>query len=330
MTPKPSEGSVVPKNYDEMQQQYGPLIYKLLCKYNKIDRNMEDLHSYVWVKLLEANLLERFDDYVQRQTPKTLTAIEACDFLGVSWKQWVSAMYAYHKGVMKRDLLGFPVRSRRNRGPWMPMPINIDEAQARHSLGYNEKGATYSFMDIIRISLDERGPDGRIRRTFKVMGQAIDSDGKVIAASRPEGLLNVPGVTVTKAQFRNYLTMAVLNHYANFCRTEVRRHKERPHTPPAYLRDEDAPTWESTLPDPHHSDSDTVVALAQARKMLSDTLHECADGVTLCKPIEEHEIEVFAMLADGASLMQALRDTELPSRVRTAVLDTIRPLAPEF
>jgi hypothetical protein len=324
MTPKSSEGPVVPQSFTELQQQYGPLIHKLLCKYNKIERNMEDLHSHVWMKLLEANLLERFEEHVQRQAPKVLTAIEACDFLGVSWKQWTVAMSAYHKGTVVKDILGLPTK-RRKKGRWMPTPINIDAVR------YNSKDAMFAFDDIIQLSLDERAPDGTIRRAFKVMGRQIDSEGNVVAETRPEGCAKFPDVPVTKAQFRNYLTMAVLNHYANFCRTEARRHKERPHTPPAYLRDDaDAPAWESTLPDTSHADVDTMMALAEARKMLSETLHECVDGVTLCKPIEEHETEVFAMLEEGASLMQALRASDLPSRVRNAVLDTIRPLAPEF
>jgi hypothetical protein len=46
--------------------------------------------------------------------------------------------------------------------------------------------------------------------------------------------------------------------------------------------------------------------------------------------VAEHEIEVFAMLENGSSLMQALRDTNLPPKVQNAVLDTIRPWAADF
>ena len=328
MTPNsPSEGSVVPKTYDELYALYGGLIYKLLYRANKIERNMEDLHAYVWVKLLEANVLERFEDYVQRQMPKVITALEACDFFGISWAQWCSSMCAYHKGYKPTS------SSRRNaprrKGRWMPTPINIAEFEAAGQVGYTSKTALYAYEDIIQLSVDERVlVDGTVRGPFRVMGRKIDKDGNIIGDSREEGMLKIPSVPVTKAQFKNYLTMAVLNHYANFCRTAKRRHKERPVTP--HAGDEDAPSWESTLLDASRADADTVLSLAQARRVLSDTLHECADGAELCKPVAEHEVEVFTMLENGASLMQALRESNLPPRVRTAVIASMQDVAPEF
>jgi len=329
MTPKPSEGSVVPKNYVELQKQYGPLITKLLLKYNKVERNKEDLHGYVWMKLLEASLLERFDDYCLRQTPKVLSALECCVFLGVSWGQWITAMGSYHigeaRGVDQRGAV------RRRQGRHMPTPINLAEFQARGLSGYSAKSALFAFDDIVRLSIDEvRLNNGKIRPPFRVMGRDINAEGEVVGESRPEGIIKFPSVHVTKSQFRNYLTMAVLNHYANFCRTAERRHKERPVLLPDFLRDDDAPCWEATLPDHRITGADTALALLEARQMLSDTIHECMDGISSCKPVEEHESEVFLMLENGSSLMQALRDTNLPPKVRTAVLDTIRPLAAEF
>jgi hypothetical protein len=329
MTSQSSDGSVVPKNYDELQKQYGPLIYKLLLKHNKVDANLEELHSYVWMKLLEARLLERFEDSVLNKTPSVLSALEVCDLLGVSWRQWSTAMWAYHKGdPTAYDQDGNIVA--RRRGRWMPTPINITAFQARGLFGYSAKSALFAFEDIIQLSIDEkRFKNGSIRKAFRLMGREINAAGSVLAETREDGHIKLPDVPVTKAQFRNYLTMAVLNHYANFCRTEVRRHKERPHTPSPHA-DDDAPSWEATLPDVRHTDADTMVALAEARKMLSDTLHECMEGVPSCKPIDVHEVEVLTMLENGASLMQALRDSDLPPKVCSAILDTIRPMAHEF
>jgi hypothetical protein len=89
MTPNSSSsGSVVPRDYNELHSQYGALILRLLKKYNKVERNFEDLHSYVWMKILEAKLLDRFKAKIEKQRPKVLTAIEVCDVLGVSWLQW--------------------------------------------------------------------------------------------------------------------------------------------------------------------------------------------------------------------------------------------------
>lgn len=323
-----SFGGLVPENYEELQRQYGALIYKLLWKYNKIERNLEDLHSYVWMKILEARLLNRFEERVQDQVPKVLTAVEACDFLGISWEQWIAAMWGYHKGHSKKNKDGSRKRGRRKRGHWMPIPINIAEFQVMGVTGFAAKTALFAFEDIIQLTLDRRTKNGGIRKTFRVMGRDV-RDGIVAGESRPEGFLKFPEVRVTKLQFQNYLVMAVLNHYANFCRTQERRHKERPYTPPAYMRDEDSPHWESTLPDKKPS-VDTMIALSEARQMLSETLHECLDGVESCKPIEEHENEVFTSLENGASLMQALRKAELPPKVCKSVLETVRPLAREF
>lgn len=331
MTVISSEGSVIPKNYDDLLKQYGPLIYKLLLKYNKVERNFDDLHSYVWVKILEASLLDRFEEHIQKQTPKVLNALEACDLLGVSWRQWSTAMWAFHKGDPSQYNKEGKVIARK-RGRWMPTPINLAEFQARGLAGYSAKTALFDFNDIIKLSTDEtRFKTGRIRKAFRLMGRSIKPDqGTIVSEERPEGLVKLPEVTVTKAQFRNYLTMSVLNHYANFCRTAERRHKERPYTPPSYLSEDEAPSWESTLQDCTSPDADTIVALAEAKQMLSATLHECMEDVPTCRPVAEQEIDMFKMLDEGIPLNQVLGKLGLPNRVKSDLIDTIRPLAPEF
>lgn len=320
-----SEGFVVPRSYTELQRQYGPYIQRLLGRFNKVERNFEDLHSHIWVKILEARVLERFDEYVEKQVPKVLSAIEACDLLGISWQQWRAAMSTYHKGIPTQiDEDGEVVQ--RRRGRWMPTPINAAEFQARGIDGHTSKYALFSFIDVLQLTLEER-IDGVLRKPFRVTGRMIDSEGNVIAQERPEGDIKIPEVRVTPSQFKNYLTMAVLNHYANFCRTMKRRHKERPHTP--HAQQEDATAWESTLPDQTQSPQDTMVELEQARGILKLTLEECLDGVQDCRPAEEHEVEIFTKLKEGQSLMQALRSADLPNRVRKSVLDVLRWTASE-
>jgi hypothetical protein len=319
-----SFSEVVPKNYNELHERYGKLIHIVLTKKNKVERNMEDLHSYIWMKILEAKLLERFEDYVRCQVPKVLTALEACELLGVSWGQWATAMWAYHKGV-PRKRQGKRGRIPRKKGRWMPTPINVAEFQARGLAGYSAKTALFAFSDIIQLSLDERQfKNGSVRKPFLLIGRNIQN-GTVIGRDRPEGYLKFPVVRVTKSMFRNYLIMAVLNHYANFCRTEDRRHKERPYIPPPFVEDE-AQAWETNLPD-KKADASTMIALSEARKILSTTIRKALSGVESCKPIEEHETEVFASLENGASLMRALRDTALPPKICQCVVDTMRPLA---
>jgi DNA-directed RNA polymerase specialized sigma24 family protein len=325
--PSSTERPIIPKNYDELREQYERLIYKVLLKYNKVERNFEDLCQDVWRRLLQADLLKRFEEKVQLQAPKVLTAVQACDFLGVSWDQWCAAMWAYHKGQPRKNKDGTRKRCRRKKGRWMPTPINLAEFQAQGLAGYATKTALFAFEDVIQLTLEKRTKSGKTRRAFRVMGRDV-RNGVVVGESRPEGFLKFPKARVTRLQFQNYLIMSVLNHYANFCRTQDRRHKERPYTPPAHMEGEGI-IWESTLPDKKPS-ADTMVALGEARRMLSETLHECADGVKCCKPIKEHESEVFTSLENGATLMQALKSSSLPPKVCKSVVDTVRPLAREF
>jgi hypothetical protein len=321
---------LVPSNYEELQKQYGALIYKLLLKYNKVERNFEDLHGYVWMKIIEARLLDRFHESVQEKAPKVFSALEACDFLGVSWSQWSLAMWAYHKGYRRKRKDGsFKPGRRKKSDNWMPTPINLAEFQAQGRDGFTDKNALFAFDDIIQLTLERRTKTGRIKRAFTVMGRDV-KNGVVIGESRPEGFLKFPELKVTKLQFQNYLIMAVLNHYANFCRTQTRRHKERPYNPPAHRRDEEGPIWEATLPDKKAANVHVMIALREARQMLSETIHECLDGVESCKPVEQHESEVFSSLENGQTLIQALRGSDLPPKVCKSVVETVRPLAREF
>jgi len=327
MTLKTSDGPVIPKNYEELRHLYGATIISVINKNNKVKAEFSDLHQYIWMRLIEANVLERFETYAQLQTPKVLTALEACDLLGISWGQWVTAMWAFHKG----DPISYDAEGNitaRRRGRWMPTPINLAEYQARGTKGYSSKSALFDFEEIVELTLDEhRFKSGRPRKAFRLMGREIQ-DGVVVSEKRVGGCVKMPETHVTKFQFRNYLVMAVGNHYANYCRKEHRRHKERPYSPPSAM--EGSESWEATLPDKNTRNADAVVALSEFKMALSSTLATHMDGVTSCKPLAEHETELFQLIGDGASLFQALKRMSLPTRVKLAILDTIRPMAVEF
>ena len=305
---------VYPQTYDELVRDYGNLIYSLLLRHNKVEQNLEDLHSYVWMKLLEAQLLARFEEHVQKQHPKVLTALKACDVLGVSWLQWSSAMSAFHKGIAHQGSSGriicFKV------GHWMPTPINLLEFQESEVPGYLHQEALYSYLDVMHLA--------HLDRTFEVVGQKIQ-DGMVVAPDRPEGRVKKTPIKVTKNQFKNYLIMSVLNHYANFCRTKVRRHKERPVNQPSY-GEEDAPqVWEATLPDVQTADTELQLTLVQACSLLSDTIQECVRKSELSESVEFYEEKVFTSLSTGSSIMQALKNAGLPAKAQKAILKAVRP-----
>jgi hypothetical protein len=309
---------VAPKSYEDLQRLYGTHICKLLSKHNKVDRNAEDLNGHIWVKLMEADVLDKFEDHLKKQAPKVLSALQACDLLGVSWKQWVKAMTHYHLDpptVKFQD--GRMIEER--KGKWMPTPINLAEFQLQGLTWYDSRKAIFAFDDIVRLTLDFR-VGNMIRFPFSKMGQEIDSDGNVISEDRPEGNAKIPEVHVTEAQFKNYLTISVLNHYANFCRTLFRRHKERPclETP------EDKTPWESNLPDKGPVSQDVMIQLTDAQRLLKDTLADCFLDADVGKdPTALGEI-VFSRLREGASLLQALREVEIPSKVCKEVVEIMR------
>jgi len=303
MTASP-ESFVVPCSYAELQKLYGLHIKKLLMRCNTVGSNFEDLHSYVWVKIMEARLLDRFEDHVSRQTPKVITAIEACDLLGVSWQDWVQTLRAYHTG--KRKL-------------WMPTPVNEAEFRLQGVSWFTAKNATFSYDEIIHLTHGEH-IRGKLRWAFNHWGRDVQN-GIVIGESRPGYLFKIPELRATKSQFKNYLSTAVLNHYANFCRTLKRRHQERTQIPRGF--DGDPTLWEDTLEEVKEAPSDVKVALSEARALLSEAIQSCLTefGIPV---VGDEEGKIIAQLQDGASLPHALKCSGLPARVRRSVLKSIR------
>lgn len=312
-----SEVSVVPKNYGELFSQYGDHIRNQLKRANRVERNYEDLVGYVNLRLIEAKLLDKFREKLDRMRPKVIDALAVCDILGVPWTTWLAAMSAYHTGAPIEGSCGVVIGYR--VGHWMPTPINIAAFEAQGLPGHLEKNALFSFKDVLHLAELDGG--------LGFLGQDVQR-GVPLAPCR-EVKIKIPEVKATRSMFKNYLAMAVGNHFSNFCRTEDRRHKERTVIPSPHAED-DAPSWEAGLTDSKVADSDTMVALAEAKAMLADILIQCSDGVDLCKPVEQHTGEVFEMLEGGESIMQALRKSDLPPKVCKSVLRTVRPLFPDF
>lgn len=299
-----AERFLVPKTYAELQRVYGPHIKKLLMRCNRVERNFEDLHSYVWVKILEARVLDRFEDYMARQTPKVLSGLEICDLLGVSWQQWVRTVTAYHTG---------------KRAVWMPTPVNEAVFRLQGLCWFAAKEASYSYEDVISLTWGEQIL-GKLRWAFSPWGQEV-RDGIVVGPSRPEGHLKIPEVRPTQSQFKNYLSTSVLNHYANFCRTLKRRHQERPQTPRGF--EGDATPWEDTLEEVKEAPAELKIALSEARTLLSETIQDCLIEFGI-KAGGDAESKIFAQLQEGATLLQALKGAGLPVRVRKSVIKSIR------
>jgi hypothetical protein len=306
---KVNEKDIVPRDYETLHRDYDEHIKKVLLKCNKVTVNFEDLHSDIWVRLIEANFLERFKTRIEEQVPKVLTVLEVCDFLGIALSQWVTAMQSYHR-----------VNPNIKNPTWMPVPINLAEFQIKGLIGYTSKDALFDFEDIMQVALFERRlKNGCIKRAFTTMGYEV-KDGVIVGEERPEGYFKFPETKVTKTQFKNYLTRSVRNHYANYCRTHFRRHKEKPHTP----TENSQTSWESTLPDPKSVRVDTYTALKEARAIVLEILYNNIHDLHPYKDVKNYEQVIFSSLEEGKSLIKALQISEIPQRLCKSIIETVR------
>ncbi len=295
----------IPQNYEDLKVQYGVYVATLVTRYNKVQRNTEELLSYVWVQLVVADIINRFQTHVAVQMPKTMTAVQACEFLSIKFNQWRTAMWAFHKGdpIIK----GGRVVGRR-QGHWMPTPINLAEFEAKGQAGYSAKTALFDFDDIFRLSHEER----------------VLKSGRTVPMFSKQGPIMLPKNKATEMHFKAYLSRAIRNHILNWCRTQRRKHQERAYDTftqfAAFGREDASQSWESSLEDPHGARQDAIVEVEEMTTKLSAKLREVLVGVPTCKPVEEHEAEMYDLLKDGYTLSDALRKMDLPKNAQKAML----------
>lgn len=177
----------VPHNYDELFRDWGAYIAKTVARFNKVHRNYEDLVQDIWLRLMNAQFLERFVDSAAARLPKEMTAEEACTYLGVTWKQWECLMRRNHADADK----------------WAPTPVGY-RGEGVHPI----KEGVFPLLSKLTV--------------FKT--------GEIQALHEVDPWRNRPNErkrpTITARGFRAYLTQAVRNHFANFCRTRNRKYKE--------------------------------------------------------------------------------------------------------
>lgn len=301
-----STGFSVPETYPELQARYGTYIRKLLAQHNKYEDNLDDIHGYVWLKLLEAEFLARFSEYIRREPPKLLSALEACDALGVSWNQWVAFLWANRTDEDEAFVV---------------TPVNLEDYDIRGVPWYNSPEALFSGVDVIGLSAGAL-IHGEPRWAFECAGQDVRG-GVVYNATRPEGLFKYPKARVPEKLFENYLKRAVLNHYANFCRTQTRRHKERPQTPQG--EEGHLTYWEDTLIEENEPSIEVRIEEKQARMMLRQAARAALESVGIRSGDEEEVI--LALLDQGLTLAQALRERGYSPRLRKSLVRSIQTRA---
>lgn len=78
----------VPRNNDELVRNWGDFVLRRLKAFNKVQRNLEDLAQDVWMRLIAAQILEKFVAGAAVRFPEKISGLEAMRFLGLSWAQW--------------------------------------------------------------------------------------------------------------------------------------------------------------------------------------------------------------------------------------------------
>lgn len=269
----------IPRDYNELLRNFGPFIANEIRKRNTVVDNFEDAYQEVLLKLFEAQIIEKFHDRVSGTVPETLTALEACRTLGITFGQWQPKMRAFHTGRPSRAKDGT-----RTPAKWMPTPI---------SGGYTSKTAVFATSDIIQIDSVEIGHEWRHRAPVEPPQQP----------------------TATPYQFLNYLGTACRNHFANFCRTRSRKWKDRggDSMPGKRLLGENTPQfrtedgaynnhWEDTIRD----------EIADTRIEAQVDLSRALDKIAARVPERAMQEEIAKNLSDGYTLVESIKRSSLP------------------
>lgn len=251
----------MPKTYTELFNQYGTFISRYLIRHNKVDRNREDLTQEVFTKLMESKILEKFAKSVQTRNatlvastpslPDVLTTDEACAYLNVKWSNW-----KWHQWRFVKKLDPVPV--------WMPEPVQGTRQSQR---------AQYTAADVLDLEILSKNVESKvfIRREVPVR--------QMVVQIKP----------LSPNAFKFYLTRAVHNHFANWCRTRSRRYKELV-LPPM----EDGSAWESRLEQAMSLDDASVIDMATHFR----SAHVDLDT--------DRGVQILDMVAEGYSLTDAV------------------------
>jgi hypothetical protein len=311
----------IPRDYKELHEKFGNFVSAQIRKHNKVGRNFDELHAHIWKRLVEKDVISLFMTSVQQKLPRQLTAVQACDFLGVSFEQWRVQMWRFHTGIPIRSKHDRSVVIGRYQHGWMPTPINAGEfedacVQRNAKLlaagkspkaitnGLRSRHAIFAISDIERLVEMMKKGEGPFKKT---------------------GPIQPPIIKATKAHFQAYLSKSIYSDFANWCRTYVRKWSQ---DRPMYIRDgadESEENWEQKLEDPGGARQETSAVLKEAVTRISHTLHESMRGVdTLqCKPVAQTEMQLFELLEQSVPLPEALRKLDVPERVRRAVLKSV-------
>lgn len=284
----------VPQDYHALQAEYGDFIAGRVRKFNKIGRNFEDLLGDVWLRLMKANILEKFARSANKRLPPTMTGQQASEYLGVPFPVWTNAFKRYRSKAKTGPY--------RHRPYWMPEPIEGDVMSPE---------AVYHTVDIEDLRDMVGLPDNHL---FE----------KVLESKRPRP---------TNYGFKAYLTRAIYNHMCNIFRSVDRHHKERVMNPGLALRRQsdgsyhrvtavdESSAWETQLVDAMSMDQEVMLAIVAKIHRAGIDPHS-DDGMDMLKQIGSMHArvgeEVLNLMGKGMSLQQAIKAQKRASFRRVA------------
>lgn len=295
----------IPRDFDELVRVYGTYIEQQVAKYNRKgwEQQLSDLRQHIWEKLIISNLLDRFVVRANTTLPPLMTGLQAQEYLGINKKNWGWWMW---KAGIPNDWQGTHTSSsratpqKRHRLDWLPKPI---------------KGRPNSDTALFR------GIDVKLLHESGIIKK------RHFPSKRPP---------VSGRGFKSYLQRAIRNHWANWCRSHKRRHKERPLSPEIVLtqnndgvfratsRIEGGGSWESSMVVASFSDDD-VMDLRRFRQECEDAKFDLSSVTTVDKrngkPTKRARrgLEVLDIVSQGYSIKEAIKKqhrAEVRAKVR--------------
>lgn len=264
------------KVYGLFYEQYQELVAKLLQRHNKFSNNFEDLVARIWLDFAGSThgpgLIDKFFAQAQEsapELPELMSAVEVAATLNIPWNMWRTAWEQRNTRAPQGMGCSTP------DVPEFPSPVEGT---------YQERTSMYRRADIVEW-YDE-----------------YECVRHMLAVPPKEGqwVWQVPAPRATKKHFIHYLKRAVQHRFANFCRTEERRHKER--------------VWDS-FPD-QVSSVDNPASWEDRQETQPNQEEQAELGLLVRKlqrtPASQHlQVILMAMYDEHLSIYQAVEQCEL-------------------
>lgn len=87
----------VPSDNNDLVKKYDKFVALLVRKYNTVNPNFNDLLQHVWMKLVEVNIIEKYQKS-GGSLPKTLTGLQAAAYLQMKWGQFKVSIWRHVLG----------------------------------------------------------------------------------------------------------------------------------------------------------------------------------------------------------------------------------------